>query len=95
MRACVCACVCLLLHACTILTGLNGVVIPTIEQRFRLTSQSSGLIPGSYEIAAAVLVLPVSYFGERAHKPRWLGIGCVLIGIGALLFALPQVRIAK
>ncbi|XP_065192060.1 solute carrier organic anion transporter family member 4A1-like [Sycon ciliatum] len=71
-------------------SGMNGVVIPTIEKRFRLPSQRSGLISGAYDISAAIFVLPVSYFGERAHKPRWLGIGCFLLGIGALVFTLPQ-----
>ena len=71
---------------------MNGVVIPAIERRFRLASQKSGLILGSYDIAAASLVIPISYLGERAHKPRWLGLGCLLLGIGALVFTLPHVR---
>eukprot|EP00117_Sycon_ciliatum_P020121 scpid44804/ scgid4273/ Solute carrier organic anion transporter family member 4A1; Organic anion-transporting polypeptide E; Sodium-independent organic anion transporter E; Solute carrier family 21 member 12 len=71
-------------------SGMNGVVIPTVEKRYQLSSERSGFITSAYEIGVALFILPVSYFGERAHKPRWLGIGCLLQGIGAMMFALPQ-----
>lgn len=67
-------------------------MIPTIEHRFRLSSQRSGLLLSVYDIAAASLVIPISYFGEAGHKPRWLGGGCLIMGIGGLIFALPHVR---
>ena len=36
------------------------------------------------------MVVFVSYFGGRGHTPKWLGMGCVIQGIGALIFISPQ-----
>ncbi|XP_070533588.1 solute carrier organic anion transporter family member 4C1-like [Ptychodera flava] len=86
-----CAC----LSAFTTVQGMvvNGFVyvsITSLEKRFELSSTLSGLIASSYDIAAAILVLFVSYFGAVGNKPRYLATGCVVMGIGSLIFALPH-----
>ena len=50
----------------------------------------TGLIASTVGITVALCTIPVSYFGGRGNKPRWLGIGAILLGVGALVFALPQ-----
>lgn len=76
---------------CWSLSGMNGVVLPALERRYHLSSSQASLIPASYDIASAIGVIPISYYGDRAHKPRWLGSGSLVLGIGALVFAMPQV----
>lgn len=70
---------------------MEGVVIPALERRYHLSSSQASLIPVTFEIASLIGVIPFSYYGDRAHKPRWLGFGSLLLGIGALVFAMPQV----
>ena len=50
----------------------------------------AGLIASTFDITVLLSVLPMSYFGGRGHKPRWVGIGAIIHGIGALVFSLPQ-----
>jgi len=78
----------------TLSTGYLNSVITTIEKRFEIGSSISGLIAASYEFGSLVAVIFISYFGGRRHIPRWIGKGVILMGVGALLFALPHI-IAK
>lgn len=78
----------------TLSTGYLNSVITTIEKRFEIGSTISGLIAASYEFGSLVAVIFISYFGGRRHIPRWIGKGVILMGFGALLFALPHI-IAK
>ena len=78
----------------TLSTGYLNSVITTIEKRFEIGSSISGLIAASYEFGSLVAVIFISYFGGRRYIPRWIGTGVILMGFGALLFALPHI-IAK
>ncbi|KAK7884706.1 hypothetical protein WMY93_027829 [Mugilogobius chulae] len=78
-----------LLQAVTI-NGLVNAVITTLERRFGLSSSETGLIVSSYDIASCVGLPFVSYFGGNGHKPRWLGCGFIIMGLGAFIFALPH-----
>lgn len=73
-----------------IVNGFINTVITSIERRFDLHSYQSGLIASSYDIAACLCLTFVSYFGGNGHKPRWLGWGVLVLGIGSLVFALPH-----
>lgn len=74
------------------MNGCINVVITTIERRFGLRSSQTGLVASGYDIASFACLVPVTYFGGRigASKPRWLGWGVILMGIGSLTFALPH-----
>uniref|UniRef100_A0A8D0LAB8 Solute carrier organic anion transporter family member n=1 Tax=Sphenodon punctatus TaxID=8508 RepID=A0A8D0LAB8_SPHPU len=82
-------CVASFLQGMTV-NGFINTVITSIERRFDLRSYQSGLIASSYDIAACVCLTFVSYFGGNGHKPRWLGWGVLIMGVGSIVFALPQ-----
>uniref|UniRef100_A0A3B3UU78 Solute carrier organic anion transporter family member n=1 Tax=Poecilia latipinna TaxID=48699 RepID=A0A3B3UU78_9TELE len=73
-----------------IVNGLINTVVTSIERRFDLPSYQAGLIASSYDIAACVCLAFVSYFGGTGHKPRWLGWGVLIMGLGSLVFSLPH-----
>ena len=73
-----------------IVNGFVSVVISTIEKRFDLASTESGIIASSYDAASVICLIPVSYFGGQGHKPRWLGMGILIMSLGSLVFTLPH-----
>lgn len=79
----------------TLSTGYLNSVITTIEKRFEIGSAISGSIAASYELGSLIAVIFISYLGGRRHIPKWIGIGVILMGLGALLFALPHVIAEK
>ncbi|XP_063101593.1 solute carrier organic anion transporter family member 4C1 isoform X1 [Cavia porcellus] len=86
-----------LLHYCVlavtqgiVVNGLVNISISTIEKRYEIKSSLTGLISSSYDISFCLLSLFVSFYGEGGHKPRWLAFASFMIGLGALVFSLPQ-----
>lgn len=49
-----------------------------------------GVIASSFEVGNLALILFVSYFGAKAHRPRLIGCGGIVMALGALLSALPE-----
>ena len=70
--------------------GLTSTAISTLETRYSFSSTAAALIATSFDITVTAVIIFVSYFGGRGHRARWLGVGCVLQGIGCLVFASPQ-----
>ncbi|CAK7298965.1 Solute carrier organic anion transporter family member 1B3 [Vulpes lagopus] len=74
--------------------ALGGVVmkssITQIERRFDISSSISGLIDGGFEIGNLLVIVFVSYFGSKLHRPKIIGIGCFIMGTGSILTALPH-----
>lgn len=74
-----------------VLTSVFQVsVLTTLERRFNLQSADVGVIASSFEIGNLVLILFVSYFGAKAHRPRLIGCGGIIMALGAFLSALPE-----
>ncbi|XP_040270129.1 solute carrier organic anion transporter family member 3A1 [Bufo bufo] len=65
-------------------------VLTTLERRFNLQSTDVGVIASSFEIGNLALILFVSYFGARGHRPRLIGCGGIIMALGAFLSALPE-----
>ncbi|XP_072176178.1 solute carrier organic anion transporter family member 4C1-like [Diadema setosum] len=71
-------------------TGLIPSSLTSLERRFQLSSQQTGLLYSIYDIVNVVLVVFVAYIGGRGHKLRWMSFGCILVGVASFLFALPH-----
>ncbi|XP_031417910.1 solute carrier organic anion transporter family member 3A1, partial [Clupea harengus] len=92
---CLCINICIIkyyiiLYYCLVLVVSQVSVLTTLERRFNLQSADVGVIASSFEIGNLVLILFVSYFGARAHRPRLIGCGGIVMALGALLSALPE-----
>ncbi|XP_034367742.1 solute carrier organic anion transporter family member 1B2 [Arvicanthis niloticus] len=74
--------------------ALGGVImkssITQIERRFEIPSSISGFIDGGFEIGNLLVIVFVSYFGSKLHRPKLIGTGCFIMGIGSTLTALPH-----
>ena len=64
-----------------LVNGLTSASIPHLEKEFGFTSTQAGLIMASNDVSGLLLVMVVSYYGGKGHKPKWLGYGSVTTGI--------------
>lgn len=73
-----------------VLNGLNSVNATSLERRFGLNSSNIGMIASVYDISAALFGVLISYLCSRGHKPRWLGVSIIIMGLGSLIMSLPH-----
>uniref|UniRef100_A0A8C3V5I4 Solute carrier organic anion transporter family member n=1 Tax=Catharus ustulatus TaxID=91951 RepID=A0A8C3V5I4_CATUS len=64
--------------------------ITQLERRFDIPSSLVGVIDGSFEIGNLLIIILVSYFGAKLHRPRIIGAGCLIMSAGTFLIAMPQ-----
>uniref|UniRef100_A0A452IG82 Solute carrier organic anion transporter family member n=1 Tax=Gopherus agassizii TaxID=38772 RepID=A0A452IG82_9SAUR len=72
------------------LSGYLKSSISTIEKRYGLSSQTSGLLASFNEVGNTLLIVFVSYFGSRVNRPRFIGCGAILVSIAGFLMSLPH-----
>ncbi|XP_026939202.1 solute carrier organic anion transporter family member 2B1 isoform X1 [Sagmatias obliquidens] len=72
------------------ISGYLKSSISTVEKRFGLSSQTSGLLAAFNEVGNTALIVFVSYFGSRVHRPRLIGYGAVLVTLAGVLMAVPH-----
>ncbi|EHB09306.1 Solute carrier organic anion transporter family member 1B3 [Heterocephalus glaber] len=78
-------------YICKIIGGITmKTAITQIERRFDISSSVAGFIDGGFEIGNLLVIVFVSYFGSKLHRPKLIGIGCVVMGVGSILTALPH-----
>uniref|UniRef100_A0A452T9C5 Solute carrier organic anion transporter family member n=1 Tax=Ursus maritimus TaxID=29073 RepID=A0A452T9C5_URSMA len=65
-------------------------MITHIERQFNIPTSLVGFINGSFEIGNLLLIIFVSYFGTKLHRPILIGVGCVVMGLGCFLQSLPH-----
>ncbi|XP_052576379.1 solute carrier organic anion transporter family member 1A5-like isoform X1 [Peromyscus californicus insignis] len=70
-------------------TYMNSM-LTHIERQFDISTSVVGLINGSFEIGNLLLIIFMSYFGTKLHRPLMIGIGCVVMGLGCFLMSLPH-----
>lgn len=70
--------------------GLTSAALPDIEKEFGLSSKQSAVILLSNDIAGIAMLPIISFYGTHARKPKWIGTGAIITGIGALLMCLPK-----
>ncbi|XP_054844657.1 solute carrier organic anion transporter family member 1C1 isoform X2 [Eublepharis macularius] len=64
--------------------------ITQIERRFDIPSSLVGLIDGSFEIGNLLIIILVSYFGAKLHRPKIIGAGCLIMSLGTFIIAMPH-----
>ena len=62
----------------------------SLETRYKFSATQLGMMTSTFDFTVLVTVIFISYFGGNSHKPRWLGVGVFIQGLGSLLFASPQ-----
>ncbi|XP_075409174.1 solute carrier organic anion transporter family member 1A2 isoform X2 [Tenrec ecaudatus] len=65
-------------------------MLTQIERQFNIPTSLVGFINGSFEIGNLVLIIFVSYFGTKLHRPIMIGVGCLIMGLGCFLQSLPH-----
>ncbi|KAG3292293.1 solute carrier organic anion transporter family member 1B3, transcript variant X2 [Ictidomys tridecemlineatus] len=74
--------------------ALGGVIMKTsitqIERRFDIPSSTAGIIDGGFEIGNLLVIVFVSYYGSKVHRPKVIGIGTFIMGVGSIMTALPH-----
>uniref|UniRef100_A0A8C6HKE0 Solute carrier organic anion transporter family member n=1 Tax=Mus spicilegus TaxID=10103 RepID=A0A8C6HKE0_MUSSI len=61
-----------------------------IERQFGLLTSTVGLITGSFSMGMLLVIIPVSYFGTKLHRPIMIGVGCMFMGLGCFIISLPH-----
>ncbi|XP_056311155.1 solute carrier organic anion transporter family member 1C1-like [Danio aesculapii] len=74
----------------TLTVSYTKSAITQIERRFEIPSSTVGIIDGSFEMGNMLVITLVSYIGAKFHRPKIIGAGVLLMGIGTLLMASPH-----
>ncbi|OWA52226.1 Solute carrier organic anion transporter family member 5A1 [Hypsibius exemplaris] len=65
-------------------------MVPSMEKRFGLSSQSIGTVNAMSDVSGLLSAVLVAHFGG-GHRPRWIAGSSLLVGIGYLLMAAPEI----
>ena len=68
--------------------GFPSIITRTLELRFNLSSDQSGLLNSSYEIAECFVAIFIIHFLHKLPRSKCIAIGFFVAGVGALIFVL-------
>ena len=64
--------------------------VTSLERRFGLTSTQVGWISSMYDLTAAVLAIPITYYGTHGHQPRIISSAALMMAVGSVIMAIPH-----
>ncbi|XP_077520034.1 uncharacterized protein LOC144129842 [Amblyomma americanum] len=70
------------------MNGVMMVVLPSLERRYQMKSYESGMILSSNDVASCLAMLPVAFLATQRHKPRFVGSGIAIMGLGNMVVAM-------
>jgi MFS family permease len=66
------------------------ITLQTIEKRFKIPSQTTGLILSGNEISQILLSVILAYLGGNSNRPRFISIGVVFCALSCFILAMPH-----
>ena len=70
--------------------GYLSGILTTLERRFQLSSSEAGSLLAVNDLSELLLIVIVAHFAHKSHRPRWIGIGSVIMSVGMLISAIPH-----
>ncbi|XP_072037993.1 solute carrier organic anion transporter family member 2A1-like [Amphiura filiformis] len=67
----------------------NGI-LTTLERQFQLSSSEVGALTIINDVSMLCLILLVTHFGQKSHRPRLIACGALLIAVGLFVCSLPH-----
>uniref|UniRef100_H2ZCF0 Solute carrier organic anion transporter family member n=1 Tax=Ciona savignyi TaxID=51511 RepID=H2ZCF0_CIOSA len=71
-------------------SGYNKSALTSIERRYQLTTFRVGILQSCFHIGNLSVILFVSYFGSKWHRPRVIAIGSLIMASSCVISSLPQ-----
>ena len=72
------------------MNGITNANTTSWEVRYGFSSTEVSLITVAHDIAAGLLVLPITYFGANAHQMRIMSISALIMGCGSIVMCIPH-----
>jgi len=72
------------------LSSIFRATLTFVEKQFQIDSKTSGFITSGNELASLLLILPVTYFGCRLHRPFCIGAGGIIVAVSYACLGLPH-----
>ncbi|KAG8232805.1 hypothetical protein J437_LFUL007959 [Ladona fulva] len=64
--------------------------LTTLEKRFKIPSQTTGIMMSGNEVSQILLSLLLTYLGGRGNRPIWIAWGVAISSASCLILALPH-----
>ncbi|CRK86315.1 CLUMA_CG000186, isoform A [Clunio marinus] len=66
------------------------ITLQTMEKRFKIPSQTTGLILSGNELSQILLSVILAYFGGQRNRPRFIAWGVIFCSLSCFILALPH-----
>ncbi|XP_067138889.1 solute carrier organic anion transporter family member 74D-like [Centruroides vittatus] len=63
--------------------------LSTLEKRYAFDSRISGFLMIADNLSPIIISVLIGYFGGRAHRPRWIAAGMLIVALSCFMCALP------